>query len=37
MVTQVGSIDAAPGLRLIDAAGAALRQRFLAFDHFRAT
>jgi thiamine-monophosphate kinase len=36
-VTQIGSIDAAPGLRLVDADGAALRQRFLAFDHFRAT
>ena len=36
-VTQVGSIDAAPGLRLVEADGRALRQRFLAFDHFRAT
>ena len=35
-VTRIGSIDAAPGLRLIDAAGAALPRRFVAFDHFRA-
>jgi thiamine-monophosphate kinase len=35
-VTRIGSIDAAPGLRLVDASGAPLSQRFLAFDHFRA-
>ena len=35
-VTAVGRIEAAPGLRLVDAAGAALPNDFAAFDHFRA-
>ena len=34
-VTRIGQIDASPGLRLVDAAGSALAQRFMAFDHFR--
>lgn len=34
-VTAVGRIEAAPGLRLVDAAGAALPNDFAAFDHFR--
>jgi len=33
-VTRVGSIDAAPGLRLVDAAGAPLSLRLAGFDHF---
>jgi len=33
-VTRVGSIEAAPGLRLVDAAGAALDLRLAGFDHF---
>jgi thiamine-monophosphate kinase len=35
-VTRIGHVDATPGLRLVDAAGASLPQRFMAFDHFRA-
>jgi thiamine-monophosphate kinase len=35
-VTRVGTIDAAPGLRLVDAAGAALDLRLAGFDHFAA-
>jgi thiamine-monophosphate kinase len=34
--TRIGRIEAAPGLRVVDASGAALRQRFAGFDHFRA-
>jgi thiamine-monophosphate kinase len=34
-VTRIGHIDAAPGLRIVDAGGAALAQGFTAFDHFR--
>jgi thiamine-monophosphate kinase len=33
-VTRVGSIDAAPGLRLVDAGGAALDLTLTSFDHF---
>ena len=33
-VTRVGQIDAAPGLRLVDAQGAAVANRFASFDHF---
>ena len=32
--TRVGSIDAAPGLRLVDANGAALQLQLSSFDHF---
>ncbi len=35
-VTRIGVIEAAPGLRLLDEAGAPLPQRFNAFDHFKA-
>ncbi len=35
-VTRIGRIEAAPGLRLVDAAGAALDERFPSFDHFAA-
>lgn len=35
-VTCIGRIDEAPGLRLIDAEGRAIVQRFGSFDHFRA-
>ncbi len=34
-VTRIGVIDAAPGLRLVDAAGAALDLQLAGFDHFR--
>ncbi len=34
-VTRIGHIDAAPGLRLHDAAGQPLAQSFAGFDHFR--
>ncbi|KAF1035178.1 MAG: Thiamine-monophosphate kinase [Herbaspirillum frisingense] len=34
-VTRVGSIEAAPGLRLVDADGAALQADPDSFDHFR--
>ncbi|HNV59894.1 MAG TPA: thiamine-phosphate kinase, partial [Rhodoferax sp.] len=33
-VTRVGQIDAAPGLRLIDAHGAPVANIFASFDHF---
>jgi thiamine-monophosphate kinase len=33
-VTRIGRIEAAPGLRLVDAAGTALAERFPSFDHF---
>jgi thiamine-monophosphate kinase len=33
-VTRVGTIDAAPGLRLVDAAGAPLALALAGFDHF---
>lgn len=33
-VTRIGTIDAEPGLRLLDGAGQPLTQRFGAFDHF---
>ncbi|AYQ30446.1 MULTISPECIES: thiamine-phosphate kinase [unclassified Polaromonas] len=33
-VTRIGQIEAAPGLRLLDAAGAPLERRYASFDHF---
>lgn len=33
-VARIGRIDAEPGLRVVDAAGAPVAQRFGAFDHF---
>ncbi len=33
-ITRIGQIDATPGLRLLDAAGQPLVQKFGAFDHF---
>jgi thiamine-monophosphate kinase len=33
-VTRIGSIEAQPGLRLVDAQGQVLPQRFSGFDHF---
>lgn len=33
-VTRIGQVDKAPGLRLIDAAGAVLTRTFASFDHF---
>ena len=33
-VTRIGQVDKAPGLRLIDAAGAVMTQNFASFDHF---
>jgi len=33
-VARIGCIEAAPGLRIVDAGGAPLAQRFTAFDHF---
>lgn len=33
-VTRIGVIEAAPGLRLIDAAGQSLERRYTSFDHF---
>jgi thiamine-monophosphate kinase len=33
-VTRIGRIDAAPGLRLLDAQGRTLDQQFQSFDHF---
>lgn len=33
-VTRLGHIDANPGLRLVDAHGAAVENRFASFDHF---
>jgi thiamine-monophosphate kinase len=35
-VTRIGRIEAAPGLRIVDAHGGPLGQSFSAFDHFRA-
>jgi thiamine-monophosphate kinase len=34
-VTRIGSIDATPGLRLLDGAGRPIAQQFAGFDHFR--
>jgi thiamine-monophosphate kinase len=34
-VTRIGRIEAAPGLRLLDAQGRAVQRRFAGFDHFR--
>ncbi len=34
LVTRIGQIEAAPGLRLVDAAGQPLAQNFAGFDHF---
>ena len=34
-VTRIGRIDAKAGLRLLDAAGLPVDQRFASFDHFR--
>ncbi|MBT2320992.1 thiamine-phosphate kinase [Variovorax paradoxus] len=34
-VARIGRIEAAPGLRIVDAHGTAIVQRFTAFDHFR--
>jgi thiamine-monophosphate kinase len=36
LVTRIGWIDAAPGLRLLDAQGQLLDHRFSSFDHFAA-
>ena len=33
-VTRIGQIDSAPGLRLVDAHGAAVANTFSSFDHF---
>lgn len=33
-VSRIGRIDAATGLRLLDAAGAPLQRRYVSFDHF---
>ena len=33
-VTRIGSIEAAPGLRLVDGAGRLLERRYGSFDHF---
>ncbi len=33
-VTKIGFVEATPGLRIVDGRGAALEQRFPAFDHF---
>ena len=35
-VTRIGTLEAAAGLRLVDAAGAAVADTYAAFDHFRA-
>jgi thiamine-monophosphate kinase len=35
-VARIGRIDAAPGLRLVDARGEPVSNAFAAFDHFRA-
>jgi len=34
-VTRIGRIEAEPGLRLVDAQGAAIDAHYAAFDHFR--
>ena len=33
-VTRIGQVDKAPGLRLVDATGAAITRNFASFDHF---
>lgn len=33
-VSRIGQVEAAPGLRLLDAAGALLERRYASFDHF---
>lgn len=33
-ITRIGRIEAAPGLRIVDAQGAAVTERFVSFDHF---
>jgi thiamine-monophosphate kinase len=33
-VTRIGSIEAAPGLRLVDGAGSLVQRRYGSFDHF---
>jgi len=33
-VTRIGHIEAAPGLRIVDARGAPVAQHFTSFDHF---
>ena len=33
-VTRIGHIEATPGIRVVDADGVALAQRFASFDHF---
>ncbi|NDZ13170.1 thiamine-phosphate kinase [Variovorax sp. WS11] len=35
-VARIGRIEAAPGLRIVDAQGASIAQAFAAFDHFQA-
>ncbi len=35
VVTRIGQVDAAPGLRLMDASGQPLANDFRAFDHFK--
>ena len=35
-LARIGRIEAAPGLRIVDAQGAAVAQQFAAFDHFQA-
>jgi len=34
-VTRIGRIDAQTGLRLVDAQGAPVANRFASFDHFK--
>ena len=34
-VTRIGRLDAEPGLRLVDASGAAVANGFGSFDHFK--
>lgn len=36
-VTAIGRIEAAAGLRIVDGAGAELREHYQTFDHFRAS
>ena len=33
-VTRIGQVEAAPGLRLVDAQGQPVQHRFASFDHF---
>jgi thiamine-monophosphate kinase len=33
-VTRIGRIEAEPGLRVVDARGEPVPQRFVSFDHF---